>query len=163
MSKIIKRKVALILPDGTSDSLLLFEPPEGRDRHIYKIFHFMSNDEMAACDVRIGDVLYFEPLSGNSYRFIGVSIPDRGGQVVAPEVSKKYIPMSNMVDAAVSGVQKPTTEDRLRQMRMALVGMQLNDARKLLNNMLCQVNSMAIIPAPEGSDTSDKKGADTGI
>ncbi len=139
MSKIIKRKVGLIIP-GDDGVVMMFYPPASNDGCPFKLFHCLTMNEIKAYDIRPNDVISLEVKGPNLYKFIGVDLSERTGTV--EQIVK--------VDAAMKAISR---EERMQHIRVAISGLKLLEARDLLDDVLDAAQDEAVIPVPEGSDT----------
>lgn len=153
MSKIIKRKVGVIIPDEDEvGALMIFYPP-AKDGCPLKLFHHISMDEIKAFDIRQDDVLSFEVKGPNQYKFLGVDLAARCIELCKCEAEAQPIPAKS---------KELNMCERINFARSAITGLNLRSAKKLFDDTLLAAQEEAKIPAPEGSDANGKKRDDAG-
>lgn len=143
MSKIIKRKVGIIIPEDRG-ALMIFHPPADNDGHPFKLCHYLSLDEIKALDIRQNDVISFEAEGLNTYKFLGVELVSRGIEPLKCETEAQSVPAKP---------KELNMHERINLARSAITGLNIRSAKKLFDDTLLTAQEEAKIPAPEGSDT----------
>lgn len=143
MSKIIKRKVGVIIPEDRG-ALMIFHPPADNDGHPFKLFHHLSLDEIKALDIREDDVISFEAEGLNKYKLLGVDLTARGSELCKCETEVRPVPAKP---------KELNMHERINLARSAITGLNIRSAKKLFDDTLLTAQEEAKIPAPEGSDT----------
>ncbi|WP_330366257.1 hypothetical protein [Phascolarctobacterium faecium] len=143
MSKIIKRKVGIIIPEDRG-ALMIFHPPADNDGHPFKLFHYLSLDEIKALDIREDDVISFEAEGLNKYKLLGVDLTARGSELCKCETEVRPVPAKP---------KELNMHERINLARSAITGLNIRSAKKLFDDTLLTAQEEAKIPAPEGSDT----------
>lgn len=152
MSKIIKRKVGVIIPEDRG-ALMIFHPPADNDGHPFKLFHYLSLDEIKALDICQNDVISFEAEGLNKYKLLGVEQVSRGIEPFKCEKEAKPVPIKP---------KELNMRERINLARSAITGLNLRSAKKIFNDAFLAAQEEVRLPAPEGSDIDGKKGADAG-
>ena len=143
MSKIIKRKVKVIIRDG-GGALMIFYPPDNNDGDWFKTFHYLSLNEIKALDIRPDDVISLEAEGLNKYKLLGVDLTARGSELCKCETEVRPVPAKP---------KELNMRERINFARSAITGLNLRSAKKLFDDTLLTAQEEAKIPAPEGSDT----------
>ena len=143
MSKIIKRKVGIIIPEDRG-ALMIFHPPADNDGHPFKLCHYLSLDEIKALDIRQNDVISFEAEGLNTYKLLGVELVSRGIEPLKCETEAQSVPAKP---------KELNMHERINLARSAITGLNIRSAKKLFDDTLLTAQEEAKIPAPEGSDT----------
>lgn len=142
MSKIIKRKVGVILREDDGALLMLY-PPDNNDGYPFKLFHYLSFGEIKARDIREDDVISFEAEGLNKYKLLGVDLTARGSELCKCETEVRPVPAKP---------KELNMRERINFARSAITGLNLRSAKKLFDDILLAAQEEAKIPASEGSD-----------
>lgn len=142
MSKIIKRKVKVIIRDG-GGALMIFYPPDNNDGDWFKTFHCLSLDELKALDIHPDDVISLEAKGAGQYKILEVE-----------RTARYQDPRKCGVEAqpVVTEPKELNMHERINLARSAITGLNLRSAKKLFDDILLAAQEEAKIPAPEGSD-----------
>ena len=143
MSKIIKRKVKVIIRYG-GGALMIFYPPDNNDGDWFKTFHYLSLNEIKALDIRPDDVISLEAEGLNKYKLLGVDLTARGSELCKCETEVRPV---------LTKPKELNMHERINLARSAITGLNLRSANKLFDDILLAAREEAKIPAPEGSDT----------
>lgn len=143
MSKIIKRKVGIIIPEDHG-ALMIFYPPADNDGHPLKLCHYLSLDEIKALDIRQNDVISFEAEGLNKYKLLGVELVSRGIEPFKCETEAQPV---------LTKPKELNMDERINLARSAITGLNIRSAKNLFDDTLLIAQEEAKIPALEGSDT----------
>lgn len=143
MSKIIKRKVGIIIPEDRG-ALMIFHPPADNDGHPFKLFHYLSLNELKALDIRPDDVISLEAKGSGQYKILEVERTARCQDSCKCEVESQPV---------LTKPKELNMHERINLARSAITGLNLRSAKKLFDDILLTAQEEAKIPAPEGSDT----------
>lgn len=122
MSKIIKRKVGIIIPEDRG-ALMIFHPPADNDGHPFKLFHYLSLDEIKALDIREDDVISFEAEGLNKYKLLGVDLTARGSELCKCETEVRPVPAKP---------KELNMHERINLARSAITGLNIRSAKNYL-------------------------------
>lgn len=122
MSKIIKRKVGIIIPEDHG-ALMIFYPPADNDGHPFKLCHYLSLDEIKALDIRQNDVISFEAEGLNKYKLLGVELVSRGIEPFKCETESQPV---------LTKPKELNMHERINLARSAITGLNLRSAKKYL-------------------------------
>ncbi len=142
MSKIIKRKVKVIIRDG-GGALMIFYPPDNNDGDWFKTFHYLSLNEIKALDIRPDDVISLEAKGAGQYKILEVERTARCQDPRKCEVEAQPV---------VTEPKELNMHERINLARSAITGLNIHSAKKLFDDILLAAQEEAKIPAPEGSD-----------
>lgn len=152
MSKIIKKKVGIIIP-GNGGALLLLHPLANNDGDPFKFFHYLSMGEIKAYDIRPNDVISLEVKGPYQHKFLGVDRAERNTEPDKCEAEAQPVPTEP---------KKLNMRERINLARSAITGLNIRSAKKLFDDALLAAQEEAKIPAPEGSGNDGEKRVDAG-
>lgn len=154
MSKIIKRKVGLILPcDG--GAMMLFYPPDHDDGYLRKTFHWVPWEVIKSFGIVEGDNVAFKMAESDKEddKLLGVYLKARCHEPCELLTAVQPVPTEP---------KKLNMRERINLARSAITGLNIRSAKKLFDDALLAAQAEAKIPAPEGSGNDGEKRVDAG-